>query len=212
MRKPSLPRWSRLREAGNSNLVQLTILIPLIGYLIIFNEQVARYLELIREVSGSQVRVEGLSVSPRLLLIYFGLCLISFGAILYRRYCPIEIKRYGSSTEFVGGDGPNVGSIGLQAMESEVFRVRPDSHADLVNRLRERSFRAETRQEADNARDDFRADLMHAYFDVLDESQPWLRGACTGLLVSGGICLSIPAALVFYRVVRVLGNVVATYV
>lgn len=211
MRKPSLPRWSRLREAGNSNLVQLTILIPLIGYLIIFNEQVASYLELIKEVSGGQA-VEGLSVSPRLLLIYFGLCLISFGAILYRRYCPIEIKRYGSSTEFVGGDGPNVGSAGYQAMESEVLRVRRDTHADLVNSLRERNFRAESRQEADNARHDFRADLMHAYFDVLDESQPWLRGACTGLLAFGGICLSIPAALVFYRVVRVLGNVAATYV
>ena len=112
MPKLRLPRWSRLRDAGNSSLVQLTILIPLIGYMIIFNEQIAKYLELVREVSGSQPRALGLSVSPRLLLIYFGLCLISFGAIVYRRYCPSEIKRYASSTAFVGGDGPNVSSAG----------------------------------------------------------------------------------------------------
>ena len=211
MPKPRLPRWSRLREAGNSSLVQLTVLIPFIGYLIIFNQQIAKYLDLIREVSGSQPRSPELSVSPRLLLIYFGLCLVSFGAIIYRRYCPSEIKRYASSTAFVGGDGPNVGPAGYSAMESEVFRTLPDSHAELADRLNRRSNLAGSKQDADAVRKEFLADIMHLYFDALDESRPWLRAACGGLLTAGAIVLSIPAAFVFFRVLRILVNLVAAY-
>ena len=102
-------------------------------------------------------------------------------------------------------------------MEREVFRVFPDSHAELADRLHQRGARAESKQDVEEARRDFLADIMHLYFDALDEfdtldeSQPWLRAACGGLLTAGAICLSIPAALVFYRVACILGNLVAAY-
>jgi hypothetical protein len=178
MKFPRPPRWSRLRDWGNSTLVQLTVLIPVIGYLIIFNEQIAKYLELIKEVSGSQPATHGLSVSPRLLSIYFGLCLIAFGAVIYGRYRPIEITNYGSSTAFVGDDGPNVGSAAHRTMESVVFERYPEAHGELAARLNRGGVRSDSREQFENYQTTFLNDLMHLYFDAMDESLPWLRGAC----------------------------------
>src|ERR1700681_4261929 len=81
-----LPRWSLLRRVGNSSAVRLTILIPLIGYLIIFNSYVVHYLELPKEFAGAQP--PGSAVSPRLLLIYFGLSALAAGSVIYAYFCP----------------------------------------------------------------------------------------------------------------------------
>ena len=43
------PKWSLLRTVGNLTAVRLTVLIPLVGYLIIFNENVVKYLDLAKE-------------------------------------------------------------------------------------------------------------------------------------------------------------------
>ena len=41
--------WTVLRPVGNSIIVKLTILVPAIGYLIIFNDKLVGYVDLIRE-------------------------------------------------------------------------------------------------------------------------------------------------------------------
>ena len=45
--------WRLLRSIGNSRAAKLTILIPLIGYLILLNDTVIKHLELSEEVFGA---------------------------------------------------------------------------------------------------------------------------------------------------------------
>jgi hypothetical protein len=113
-----VPRWSRLRAIGNSGPAKLTILIPLVGYFVIFNAQLARYLELIGEIGG--LPVHQLTVSPRLLLIYSGLCAFAVGSAIYSFFCPDEVKQYATSAAYVGGDGPNIKDMALEPMENEL--------------------------------------------------------------------------------------------
>jgi len=40
------PKWDVLRGLGQSRVVSITIFAPFIGYLILFNQYVAQYLEL----------------------------------------------------------------------------------------------------------------------------------------------------------------------
>ena len=97
-------RWTNLRSVGNSAPAKLTVIIPLVGYLIIFNEKLASYLELSHELFG----VERLPQLPvRLLLKYLGLCLIAGGSIIFSIYCLLEIKKYRSTTEYIGGELEN---------------------------------------------------------------------------------------------------------
>ena len=102
-------KWTTLRSIGNSPTVRLTIVIPLVGYMIIFNDTVVQYLQLTPELFGEEQRaqieerVRSVRVSARLLLIYFGLCLIALASTVYAFLCPQEIKRYAMATDYVAG-------------------------------------------------------------------------------------------------------------
>jgi hypothetical protein len=113
--------WTKLREIGNSPAVKLTIAIPLVGYLILFNESVLHYLDLSRELFG-QPRTAGESgahVSWRLLVLYFGLCFIAVGAALYAWHCPDEIKSYRLPSDYLSALS-TIGAIGMDRVEVEL--------------------------------------------------------------------------------------------
>jgi hypothetical protein len=130
------PRWSRLRGTGNSLPVRLTVLIPVVGYLIIFNSYIVKYLELAKEFGGAQA-MENASVSPRLLLSYFGLCAVALGSVIYDRFCPDEVKHFGTSAAYVGGDGRSIGDFALEAIEG--VRLWPNVMRRCATDLRLRS-------------------------------------------------------------------------
>jgi hypothetical protein len=68
--KDSVLTWSRLRGVGKSSAAKLTVLLPLIGYLIIFNKNVADFLHLASEFAGAADTQFG--VAPKLMLVYLG--------------------------------------------------------------------------------------------------------------------------------------------
>jgi hypothetical protein len=116
---PLLP-WSRLRPVGNSLVVKLTIIIPVIGYLIIFNDKLAGYANLISEFGGND-RL-GLSVSPRLFQIYFGLCFVAIASAVYSLACPSIIKRYPSAIDLGAATTGSVGDYGYEILEKEILQ------------------------------------------------------------------------------------------
>jgi len=178
------PRWSRLRGTGNSLPVRLTVLIPVVGYLVIFNSYIVKYLELAKEFGGAQA-MDNASVSPRLLLIYFGLCAVALGSVIYDRFCPDEVKHFGTSAAYVGGDGRSIGDFVLESIEatlwSSVFVRRYTDMRDKLESIRRDRYE---RMSEDYPRDALRQDLaalksegtnaiLHIYFDHLDSSHPW---------------------------------------
>src|SRR5262245_23714640 len=106
--------WDKLRTLGNARLVKLTVLVPLIGYMILFNDQLLRYLELSSPyfhdafIGGEVAGTGGLSLSLayRLYLFYFGFTFLALGALLYEFRCPWQVKRHGTAAEFVRVEGP----------------------------------------------------------------------------------------------------------
>jgi hypothetical protein len=104
----SKDRWSVLRTYGNSPIVRLTVLIPLLGWLLLFNDYVTKHLEVVLSLFGGrfEVTIDGEKhfVSNRLMLLYVGLVLTSVGAIFYSIWCPDQIKRYVSSPDYIKCD------------------------------------------------------------------------------------------------------------
>ena len=195
--------------------VRLTVLIPLIGYLIIFNSYVVHYLELAKEFSGRPAG-DNASVSIRLLLIYFGLCAVAVGSVIYDRFCPDEVKHFGTSAGYVGGDGRSIGDFALEAIEatlrSSVLAARYITIRDKLETIRQSR---QDRVSMDYPPDALRHDLatlkseaangiLHLYFDHLDCSHPLMRMA-TGLsFLIGFVFLLIPSFQVFWRVCELL--------
>src|SRR6185436_14747449 len=63
-------KWQTLRGLGNSTAVKLTIFIPIIGYLVIFNETVVKYIDLSQRFLGQSSETYN---EWRLIFVYFGL-------------------------------------------------------------------------------------------------------------------------------------------
>lgn len=198
-----IPQWTRLRDIGNSTPVKLTILIPLVGYLIIFNNALVQYWDLAREYVGAPTG----AVSIKLPLIYFGLCALAVGSAVYSWTCPEIVKRYPSGAAYVGGDGPNMGDWALDSVEKE---IRGSTHHNELQRIRKRfdvdpkmmSFLnsqqiAERRQNTVNA-------VLHLYFALWNASKPLARLIVSIAFLLGFSALLIPSLQVFYRVITIL--------
>ena len=202
-------RWSKLRPIGNSWPARLTVLIPLVGYLIIFNTKLAGYADLIREVSGGDP--VGLSVSPRLFQVNFGLCFVSIGAAIYAFACPSIVKKYGTSGAFAGGDGQYYGNFGIdlirQTLTSEGYAAAVEEIRRRYDPLPDTSGRPPS--DADTYQ--VRNAILHLYFTYLNGSGPLWCWLSAFFYVLGFVVLLVPSIKIFSRVVRILFDLTVTY-
>jgi predicted membrane channel-forming protein YqfA (hemolysin III family) len=193
------PLWVRLRFVSNSAAAKATILVPVIGYLIIFNEKVVDFLNLARSVEAHS----GAEVSYRLILIYLGLCAISVGVVVYGWFCPNEVKHYGSASAYVRGDGPSlrgfvINDIG-KLLETSAQRDRLEVSS---NELHEKSRRDV--EITDEDFDRYRIEVLHLHFEYLNSSHGAARAICFWSYVVGFGLLAIPSLIVFKRVIGIL--------
>jgi len=203
--------WAKLREAGNSTIVKLTIVIPLVGYLIIFNEDLLHYLDLSRELfghhdpAGSQ---EVAQVSWRLLFLYFGLCFVAVGAGLYSWFCPDEIKSYRLASDYVAAVLNNVGAIGMGRIEAALESGSELAARGLSDWREVSSARplTETVEEFETRWTDRNRGVLELHFDYLNRSHPYVRVACATCYAIGFVALFIPSADVFARVVGLIAK------
>jgi hypothetical protein len=89
----------------------MTVVIPVIGYLVIFNQYFIDYMALWQPVShGVSTPLEGAAASNiwRLIIIYYGLIFVAFGSLIYHFWCPLEIKQYASSEDYISIVVPNI--------------------------------------------------------------------------------------------------------
>jgi hypothetical protein len=199
-----IPAWSHLRAIGNSGPAKLTILIPLIGYFLIFNSQLAHYLELVAEVGG--FNAHQFSVSPRLLLIYFGLCAFAVGSALYSFRCPNDVKQYGTSSAHVTGDGPSIKDYAFEPIEKMLAN---SSYAEEYQKLRNR-FESLDTMSFEDRKQQIHNGILHLYFWSKNYSYTYARLIVSVSYAIGFVCLLISSIGVFFRVVRILWNVVRT--
>jgi hypothetical protein len=109
--------WSDLRGISNSYAAKSTILIPLVGYWIIFNETIFGWLHLAQQLGGHQP-----SDHTRVRWFYMGLCAIAGGTLLFAWRCPPEIKKYGDYRDYVNGDGPAITKASMQDIEDDLVK------------------------------------------------------------------------------------------
>jgi hypothetical protein len=88
------PRWNDLRRIGNSPIARASIAVPVLGYLILFNSEVIKFLNLHGSVC------QDCTVPWRLHLFYFACCCFASGSVLYAWRCPLVIKKYGVANDY----------------------------------------------------------------------------------------------------------------
>jgi hypothetical protein len=188
--------WSKLNTISKSRTVRASVLIPLIGLLIIFNDKLAEYLKL----NGELYAIQQSTISPRLMLIYFGLCAIAAGVTAFSMLCPDEVRHYGSANSYITGDGPNIKDFAFEEIEE---KLRNSSMDKEYVRIRDR-YEGRGRALTETERTKVNNDILHLYFKFLNEGKAARRGLVWLFYAIGLYCLVIPSLGVFLRVANKL--------
>jgi len=196
--------WSELRSITNSSAAKMTVLIPVIGYLIIFNQHIVQYLNIIKQVGGEELPGEP-HASSRLLLVYLGLTVVAIGAALYQLFCPPDVKHYGDTNAYVGGVTQTIREYRMREIEKRlrdsIFADRLMHVRDMYNGIKpELTFGPEEKAEINNG-------VLHLYFEFLNKEYASIRFIAAWAFTTGFAILAIPSAGV---IVRVLWQVLKT--
>ncbi|MGL3104913.1 hypothetical protein [Bradyrhizobium sp. BR 1432] len=109
--------WSAVRRIGQSRLLALTVIVPFLGSIILFNQTVVDALSLspalvrlwlhLDRDGGEQARdaAHALTLS-RLYYVYFGLSFLGFGSALFGLFCPTTVKDHSSLTAYQSTEAP----------------------------------------------------------------------------------------------------------
>jgi hypothetical protein len=201
-------RWSKLRDLGQSSMVRSSILMPVFGYLLLFNENIRQYLT-IQYDAGWPFRY--LPSMWRIWMLYYGSCSLAAGSILFAWRCPAEIKQYGSAFEMVDAErhhrtahSSRIGTISdrlkslyqsMSTWENSIFkepRLLPDHPSLGVGSSPDLK-----------SSDHWGLGLMHIW-EVSDIKWPGWHIAALSLFRAGLILVSIPAVITFLQVTRFL--------
>jgi len=203
------PYWTTLRAVGNSSVVKATILVPFVGYAIIFNDKLIEYLQVSNQISGGSSGV----VSWRLVISYLGLSSIALGSIIYTLLCPEIIKKYDSAASYVREVGDHLSDFAFELMETElrdadfsgVVFARKDDYLQSLKFARTDPQRA-------TAKRDYVVELMTYYFFWRNNNRKntFWRVTCLGFYSLGFALLLIPSIDVFTKVVRILFKIIST--
>lgn len=105
--------WSTIRRIGQSRLLALTIVVPFLGSLLLFNQSVVDILTLSPDVvrrwlhlpaDDLKTAAHALTLS-RLYFVYFGLTFLGIGSALFVLACPVDIKNYASVIDYQRAEG-----------------------------------------------------------------------------------------------------------
>lgn len=215
-------KWDRLRATGNSRLVRLTILVPVFGYLILFNDTIIRYLELSNIYFKDAFIEQSFSIFYRLYFFYFGFTFLAIAALIYWFWCPPLIQSYGSAAEFYRVEGPTTDERRLRLMaltilrpqfsetctkrglELEPFwislgRTRPEGMTDAQARVFWEEMDRFIAQRAKGAESE-KAHIMTQFFVPQKSARPILRRVVFSLYAAGFIILAVPTIHAFISV------------
>jgi hypothetical protein len=199
-----LSSWRMLRTIGNSRAAKLTVLMPLVGYLILLNDRVISYLLLSKDIFGEAAE----TTLTKLLAVYCGLVFVAIASVIFGIWCPLEVKRYASSEEYVAGDEPFMSERAIGVVQNQLII------GDAIARELYDGYKAhhDGRRPAQNleqlrrrARQLVRIQL-NLYYEMLDRSRPAARWAAAICYTVGLVFLLVPSAHVFWRVMKVLGH------
>ena len=178
---------------------------PLVGYLVLLNDTVIKNLELSERIFGATAAAGSLN---KLLMIYCGLFCVALASTIFAWCCPLEVKKYASSEEYIAGEEPF-----LSERARGILECRLKTGDDLARRYfeayRERYASRPTLTELteirQRAQEFFRIE-MDLYYEMQDRSCLVGRWAAGVLYSIGLLFLLFPAISVFLKVMVVLAR------
>lgn len=196
-----VPKWTAVRSVSNASATKLVIVIPLVGYWIIFNEHLVELAQLstILIPDGEAQRL----VPWRLFATYFGLCFVGIASILYQLFCPSQVKLYETASQYVGTVFPAISNLEMARVDDALRGGDQESkrvHAQVLEDLKLLIHGGDR----DTVHSDIKRNTLQANFDFCNRRFSITRLIVAVCYASGFLILAIPSISIFLRVLSVL--------
>ncbi len=192
--KYKIPNWSRLRFLGQSKPVKMTMFIPFIGYVILFNSYVVTFINSsFYFFDNSEAQ---LPIGSNLYFIYFGLCFLGIATFIFQIMCPTLIKDYQSVRDYVSSNLEYMTPHRLGGLCNHIINISREKHEVVLK--------------AENSiSNKVNMDLKNSYIDILQHfwnfsvwSNSVARIMICILYFVGFSCLSIPSFTMLLKVLH----------
>lgn len=125
----SLISWSRLSAIGRTTPMRLTAIVPLFGTILLFNQTTTEWLKLSGTFVSDVGSNDAMGLTFRnLYFVYFGLCALGIGSIIFFFRCPPSIQENPSETSAIEAalteDSPVINRSRFWALLAHYFGVR----------------------------------------------------------------------------------------
>ncbi|KAB7694293.1 hypothetical protein GBN33_16645 [Plesiomonas shigelloides] len=215
-----VPKWCNLRLVGNSKVVKLTIFMPFIGYLILFNNEIVNYFALSNNALGLDPSItESMSFS-RLYQLYFGLMLVGVASALFSIFCPPIVKAnddeysyyekelFSMTTKRIAQIADSLADLVTEDKKSELKSLIDSYNSAFSDAHRQKYsgnvVEGDVYSVAEKYKKETAANILNMEWSFRIESMPKMRTAIAMFYGTGFLILLYPSANVFLRVCSVV--------
>jgi hypothetical protein len=172
--------WSTLRAAGNSSYVRISAIFPIVGYFILFNEQVKQFIDA-HGLSYPQFDIGALNYlwSAKLYFLYYGFMFAGTGALIYQWRCPAEIRKHSDWKDYIAKDGDVLSHKYLRQL-GEQIGINYQPH------LRDS--------------ESVGSEVMQTWYELQDRTRPISRFCVLLFFTTSGALLAVPSSLTAIKV------------
>lgn len=219
--QPEFMTWKAISKIGRSKIMSLTILVPVIGYMILFNASLVSHFELSNELfneSNSSESPISSGNKSRLFYFYFGFFFLGLSTVLYKLVCPVIVKENSSAKSYVDEVSSTMTKLKIAKLVEVVwnkvgknkglrdnvrvirFVLSPQENiSELGNPSKLQNItkydKGLSEQESHRLNE-----LMVIYWDIENESKSGVRVLIAVLYAIGFVILTIPTIEMFLKV------------
>lgn len=184
--------WISLKKIGQSKIVTMTIIIPLFGYMIFFNESMIKLFELSTSYLNQYSSTTNMDFeySNKLFYLYFGFSFIGIASLIYRIVSPDLINEYKSLREYIDKE-KNIMSL---TNVTQLYNLLKDNSNNKVDKLQDNIIPVET------VSSETVTNIMSINWEHHNTSFVKTRNIIFYLYIFGFVLVFIPSIQMFYSI------------
>ncbi|SLN63642.1 hypothetical protein [Ruegeria meonggei] len=191
-------QWQSVERVANNDLTRVVALVPIIGYLILFNDQIAEIASF-RVIAGVEPGAETpffLTGVAKMRLVFFGSLLLLFSNLIFKAFRPHVLELAKGDMEFAARVGERYSVHELAALEAQVFSDHWKPRLPLFWKVHDK-FRNK-KPVVTGYRPDMRNAMFNAHGDYINYlSREWWTGEMHTFRLARVVSLSLGIAGIF---------------
>jgi hypothetical protein len=204
------PTWELLRSFGNSKFAKLSILVPIFGYFIIFNDIFISSISSSMEwacfafesaacTNGNIADLDAEFTLRKVVNIYIALSAIGLSTIVFQVLCPHEVKKFWHSENYVA----ETTKVFHHEFNRRIRLVLDKNVPKDTSRI-QGTFDHYKKHDRPKASEMYDRDILSLWFGFQNTRFAAARWICFVLFVIGVVLLTYPTIVVFMKVCSIM--------